>query len=79
VTPTGPVRGHDRREVEATVTLVDQWQPVELLLPKMGRRPPGGGAERPYLHASLTWPQTAAGVQIGGYGCAGARWLGHHS
>jgi hypothetical protein len=30
VTPTGPVRGHDRREVEATVTLVDQWQPVEL-------------------------------------------------
>jgi len=30
VTPAGPVRGHDRREVEATVTLADQWQPVEL-------------------------------------------------
>jgi hypothetical protein len=30
MTPTGPVRGHNRREVEATVTLVDQWQPVEL-------------------------------------------------
>ncbi len=31
--------------------------------PKMGSRPPGGAAERPCLHASLTWHRTAAGAQ----------------